>query len=273
MRIFIFGANGMLGRYCYKYLRQTFDVMPITKSNYDLSKINIKSLKQFLSFLNLQTDDIIINCAGVIPQRKDVTNELYYKINSIFPLLLDLLCDCKIIHITTDCVFDGKKLHGKYDELSQRTETNDYGVSKYLGELSEKTCIIRTSIIGEEYFNKKSLLEWIKSKKNEKIKGFTNHYWNGVTCFQLAKIIKEIIENNLFWEGIRHIFSPEIISKYYLACCINEIYKLNIEIEEYATEKEIINKSLSSIYVTNNLFSIPSIYHQIKEQKDFGIEF
>ena len=45
-------------------------------------------------------------------------------------------------------------------------ELNEYGISKSLGELCNGT-IIRTSIIGEEMRNKRSLLEWVKSNKNK----------------------------------------------------------------------------------------------------------
>ena len=51
-----------------------------------------------------------------------------------------------MIHVTTDCVFSGKD--GNYNENSIHDETNDYGISKSLGELCDTT-IIRTSIIGE----------------------------------------------------------------------------------------------------------------------------
>ena len=44
-------------------------------------------------------------------------------------------------------------------------------------------------------FGKKSLLEWVISKKNSTINGFINHFWNGVTCLTLSNIIKNIIKN------------------------------------------------------------------------------
>ena len=64
-------------------------------------------------------------------------------------------------------------------------------MSKSLGELCKPT-IIRISIIGEEVNNKRSLLEWVKSNSGKEINGYENHYWNGVTCLQLAKIVNEI---------------------------------------------------------------------------------
>ena len=165
-----------------------------------------------------------------------------------------------MIHITTDCVFSGKD--GNYNELSEHDETNDYGMSKSLGELCKAT-IIRTSIIGEELTNKRSLLEWVKSNKEKEINGFTQHYWNGVTCLQLAKIIYKVIKDDLYWEGTRHIFSPKSVSKFELVSIINEVYDLNITVVPFETEK--VDKTLITIYNTNSIFNIYSLKEQIIE--------
>ena len=83
-----------------------------------------------------------------------------------------------------------------------------------------------------------------------------------MTCLELAKIIYKIIKENLYWEGVRHIYSPTTVNKYQLCQMVNEIFELNINIKEFNTEK--VDKSITSIYETNNLFSIPELYEQIK---------
>lgn len=266
MKIFIFGSNGMLGTYVNKYLSNYFTIVPLTRLNYDLFKLNIHSLEELLFNYNLEKDDVIINCAGVIPQaskQRSLNSKLYFTINSLFPVILSQLCDkygAKMIHITTDCVFSGKD--GLYNELSEHDETNDYGMSKSLGELCNAT-IIRTSIIGEELTNKRSLLEWVKSNEGREINGYINHFWNGVTCLQLSQIIYKIIQDNLYWEGVRHIFSPRSVSKFELVSMINEIYDLNINILPFETEK--VDKTLTTIYESNSLFNIPDLEEQINK--------
>jgi len=168
-----------------------------------------------------------------------------------------------LIHVTTDCVFSGKT--GSYHEYSTPDETNDYGTSKSLGELCDGT-IIRTSIIGEELTNKRSLLEWVISNENRTINGYSNHFWNGVTCLQLAKIIYKIINENSYWKGVRHIYSPTSVSKYELCKMISDIYELNITVKEYDTEK--VDKSLSTVYQI--LFNIPELNEQIIEMRNFN---
>jgi len=270
MKIIIFGADGMLGTYLNNYLSKFYKVIALTRINYDINNLTIASLDNLFNNYNIKPSDVIINSAGIIPQCKNNNISLYYLINSIFPILLKHLSDkykTKMIHITTDCVFSG--MIGNYNENDKKDEINDYGSSKTLGELCN-CCIIRTSIIGEQIKNKYSLLEWVKSHNNQNLKGFANHFWNGVTCLQLAKIINKIINENLFWNGVRHIYSPNIVSKYELVHLINNTYKLNNNIEKYNTENTI-NKTLKTIYNTNSLFDIPDLKVQIEELYNYKL--
>ena len=269
MKLFVFGSNGMLGNYIIKNLSKDYQVIKLTRKDYDLSKLSIDSLSELLKYKNIQKDDIVINCAGVIPQaskQRGLNTRLYFTINSLFPVVLSQICDkfeAKMIHVTTDCVFSGKD--GNYDENSLHDETNDYGTSKSLGELCKAT-IIRTSIIGEETINKRSLLEWVRSNRGGEINGFTNHMWNGVTCLQLSKIIEKMIREKFYWEGVRHTFSPRSVSKYELVSLINEIYDLNIKVNKFEMAN-LIDKTLTTIYKTNDIFNIPELKIQIQELK------
>ena len=279
MKIIIFGGTGMLGRYVVSVLKMYYYVECINRNKFDILNDNWDKLSALLG--KLTKYDVVVNCAGIIPQKIPNTTldantiKMYFRVNSMFPHKIQELSSkigFRFIHITTDCVFNGLRRNGSYNELDNNTENMErglYGVSKSLGE-PMRACIIRTSIIGEEIENKKSLLEWVKSNKNGRINGFANHYWNGITCLTLAKIIVKIIRKQLFWKGIRHIYSPEIISKYELCNMINEIYELNIQIKKIYTLKKS-NKSLISQYNTINMFAIPSIKEQLYKQKMFNL--
>lgn len=270
-KIFIIGANGMLGNYVRSYLyKKNHDIVSLTRKDYDLAFLSVDSLSNMLLENDLCEGDVVINCAGVIPQsskQRDVNTRLYFMVNSMFPVILSMICsqyNVKMIHVTTDCVYSGKD--GRYYENSIPDETNDYGLSKSLGDLSNCT-IIRTSIIGEEVSNQRSLLEWVRSNKGKEINGFTHHLWNGVTCLQLSKIIEEIVEKDMYWRGVRHIFSPKSVSKYELLCMINAVYDLDITINRFETEK--VDKILCSIY--DQLFDIPDLLEQINQMKLFRL--
>lgn len=257
MRVFIFGASGMLGSYLTKYLKNFFDVVPITRKNIDLNG----NFLLITSKYKFNSDDVIINAAGIIKQRNYSAQELI-RVNSLFPHFLSTL-NCNVIHITTDCVFSGKL--GSYDEDSLHDCLDDYGKSKSLGECKDLT-IIRTSIIGEELHNKKSLVEWVKSNQNTTVNGYINHFWNGVTCLELSKYISTLIDSNNYWKGVRHCFSPDTVSKYQLVSYIDQIYELNNTINPVMSE--YCDRSLTSVF-DNQIKK--SIREQIMEMKEFGL--
>ena len=216
MKVFVFGKTGMLGNYVYLYFKNytDYETIGITRKDIDITDINESSLKAKLYHLDIKENDVIINCAGVIKQRNNAETVDFILVNSIFPHRLNSICmkeNYKFINISTDCTFSGKK--GNYTEYSDHDATDVYGVSKSLGEPVEATTI-RTSIIGEELHNFCSLIEWVKSNKNKEVNGYINHFWNGITCLQFAKVCKYMIDNNIFWSGVKHITSPDCISKY-----------------------------------------------------------
>jgi dTDP-4-dehydrorhamnose reductase len=268
-KILILGSNGMLGTYLTKHLSKNHKVIASTRNNFDLSKMTVRKFKKYLDSLDFRCGDFILNASGIIKQRKYDEIEMI-KINSMVPYFLSIIKEkyaINVIHFSTDCVFNGDRdLEISLDEDYHHTCNDIYGKSKSLGEPNNLT-IIRTSIIGEEKSNKKSLLEWVRSQKGKKVKGYNNHLWNGVTCLELSKQVEKIIEDNRPWDGVLHYHSPNKVSKYGLLKYINEIYELDLDIEEVSTEKNCY-RNLSSNY-TNPIKL--DLYDQIKELKEFNI--
>lgn len=270
MKIYIIGSTGMLGNYVSKFLRQYYEVVNLSRTNLDVSNISEDTLEYLLKSFGVNKSDVVINCAGTIKPRVDQlgdTNAIL--VNSVFPRNLSNVCNklgLRMIHPTTDCIFSGLK--GNYDENDFPDVHDVYGLTKFLGE--PKNCtVIRTSIIGEEINQGRSLVEWVKSEENNTVFGFTNHLWNGVTCLQFAKVCKNIIDKDLFWVGIKHIYS-NTLNKKELVETISDVYQLNITVTPKQTEV-MCDRSLSTVY-TDNLteFNIPNLKTQIKEMKEFS---
>ena len=137
----------MLGKYISKIIP---NVVCIPRHIFDILKDDWNSLDNIITS-KLKENDVIINCSGLIPQKRDESNiKEYIKINTLFPFKLSEIASkykYNLIHITTDCVFDGSK--GLYDINDLHTSNTVYGITKSLGELSNDT-VIRTSIIGED---------------------------------------------------------------------------------------------------------------------------
>lgn len=266
MKIVIFGSNGMLGNYFTNYFKGKYEILPLTRNNINLATSNEQQIIDFMGH-HINDGDVILNAAGIIKQRTFNQMEMI-KLNSIFPHILSEFkktVNCNVVHISTDCVYSG--IDGDYTEKSNHDCLDEYGKTKSLGE-NENITIIRTSIIGEEIHNKKSLVEWVISQKNNTIDGYKNHLWNGVTCLELSKYIDDIIQNKNFWNGVKHIFSPVAVNKYELVGMINDIYELNITIKEKNTVEKCF-RNLNTIY-ENPIKKDLKI--QIQEMKNFKIK-
>lgn len=259
MKVLILGHNGMLGNAVHKHLERIFEVQIISNQRWDS-----------IEFRNsvLQSDaEFIINCIGAIPQKK--YEEEYYKdINVNLPEFLETTGK-KILHPSTDCEFSGKlKYPNKYGKNDIRDAEDDYGKSK--AEISGKiinefknTKIIRTSIIGHEISEKKySLLDWFLSVEDgSEVNGFSNHYWNGITTLEWAKIAEDFIINWDRYNTLNQV-GTDGLNKYELLNMFNEIYDKNVIINSFEPEKSA-NKMLVSDY------DLPSLEQQIIELKQF----
>jgi dTDP-4-dehydrorhamnose reductase len=254
MKVILFGASGMLGSYLVETLSGDFEIFPITRSECDLSNVSLSRLKSLIS-----KEDIIINASASFSSHEQMS-----LVNFYFPALLakaQRSIGFEAIHISTDGVFN----HLKSYRLE--TDTPDaldfYGRSKAAGEHPEFSTI-RTSIIGESK-NGRHLLEWAKSHKNKTIKGFSNHFWNGISCLELCRVIRDIIYNKSFWRGPKHFYS-EPTTKLDLLIQMNKVYGLSMSIQ--STEYEIpCFRTLGSIY--RGGFIRTPLEVQIQELKAF----
>ncbi|MCK4359514.1 MAG: SDR family oxidoreductase [Candidatus Cloacimonetes bacterium] len=263
--ILVLGSDGMLGYAVSEYfLRKGYSVKPLTINEFDITK---DSMEKFESFL--KNIEVVINCAGIIkPLIPKYSIEYILQVNSIFPRNLAKVCNKNNIlcfHITTDCVYSGKK--GNYNENDYFDATDVYGMTKNAGDI--KYCMtLRTSIIGEEKGQQRSLLEWAKSQKGKEVNGFTNHTWNGITTLYLAEIIEKILNNNMFRKGVFHIFSPSPVTKYELLKIMNDMYNLELNINPIEFET-LVDRTLISIYDLSKKLVTKDIKQQVFEMKHF----
>lgn len=264
-RVAVIGANGMLGYAVCSYFQQTArSVRSITRRDFDIA------VQSFSALDNLISDcDEVINCAGIIkPVIEHVPIESVLKVNTVFPRNLARYCLERkklCFHITTDCVFDGLK--GCYSELDFLDANDVYGLSKAGGE-PNNCMVLRTSIVGEEHTEHRSLLEWARSQSGKRVSGFTNHYWNGLTTHHLARIIEKIVHQGLYQHGTFHIFSPQTLSKFELLHLFNKIYGLELDIIPVKTDTKC-DRSLSSIHTLSSTLIVESIQEQIINMRRF----
>jgi dTDP-4-dehydrorhamnose reductase len=269
MRILILGSTGMLGSAVGKHFLKTDNSVCLTyrtdiKYGNPWARIKFDPLKQDLWYLcdRERLYDYVINCIGVIKPFMATDPIAARKINTVFPWELSKWCKsigARLIHITTDCVYSGKK--GMYKESDIHDALDDYGKSKSLGEPTD-CMVIRTSIIGEEIHKNASLIEWAKSQKGKEVRGFTNHYWNGITTNQYAQVCESIIRDNLWEPGLFHVHASDVINKYQMMTYFNDKFDLNLTIKEFQTP-ETCDRSLSSEKDLCSKLKVPTVKDQI----------
>jgi dTDP-4-dehydrorhamnose reductase len=259
-KVLVLGSTGMLGHQVFKEIiksqnYEVFDISFRTKLRSESFICDIRDTKKLSNYIELIHPDFIINCIGVLikESNNNPANAIY--INSYFPHLIRSIADnlgIRLIHISTDCVFSGKK--GEYTENDFRDADDIYGRSKALGEIFDNNHLnIRTSIIGPEIKeNGEGLLHWFLNQKN-KVDGFSNSYWGGVTTLECTKVIIFAIENNI--TGIINVTNGEKISKYQILDTINTILGNRCDVNK--VDGKIVDKSLKSIRNDFN-YKIPS---------------
>ena len=257
-KVMIIGASGMLGSMVLKFFKsRDYDVV---QSNYRWPSKDFK--EEIIGF-----PGVIINCAGAIPQQ----NPVDYFINFYIPAFLGEN-NKRFIQPCTDCIYDGKINPGDFYKINQEPNAiDDYGYSKRLFaeanyEIEDPNVkVIRASIIGFDK-NEVSLLSWFlkHSKQNTECNGYTNHFWNGITTLQWARIADHVIE---YWEDYPNtiVAASESISKFELLNKISKTFKLEIQVNP-VEHPETKNKCLQSNFQCHN------IENQLYDLKTFAVK-
>lgn len=210
----------------------------------------------------LKTYDFVINALGIIKPYCDSDPGLAFFVNSAFPQILATELGQKLVHITTDCVFNGS-VGAPYDEAAPKLPPDIYGITKALGEPS-KAIVLRCSTIGPELMGGRGLLAWLINQSGKEINGYTNHWWNGITSIELGKVCQKIIHHEISVElGIYHIFSDDI-TKHDLLVKLNQRFNLHCKINPMAAPIAI-DRRLRTIKNMNQQLQIPSIDEMITE--------
>lgn len=258
MRVAVLGSSGMLGSMVCKVLEAdpNIELIKIEKE-----QLNAETATLFDIRNALQGAVFVINCMGILNKYIDEEDsesvERAIRVNSIFPHML-AKTGLPVVQIATDCA----------------GEPDVYGLSKKLGEVKAPLFAnIRCSIIGPG--NKDGLFDWFLAEE-KMCKGFTNHYWNGVTTLAFAKMCLGLTKSSLRVDAFNFTnFVPyKYVSKNMLLGTIKEIFGKDIEIVPVDAPK-MVNRVLPDTMNTQGLWQVagydrvPKIYELVQELKDY----
>jgi dTDP-4-dehydrorhamnose reductase len=243
MRVLILGGAGMLGHKLYQCYRQRYEVYatlrniptryPIFDADRVIEHVDAFYFDSLVQAIAQAKPDVVINCIGVIKQLATAKDPIIsLTINSLLPHRLAGVCQAagiRLLHISTDCVFNGKD--GMYTEDTPSNAEDLYGRSKFLGEISGPNCLtLRTSIIGRELNTRSGLIEWFLSNRGGQVRGFRQAIYTGFTTLALADIIADLIDNHPDLNGMYQV-SSDPINKYDLLLEARDAFGVNIQIE------------------------------------------
>ena len=226
MKFLVMGCNGMAGHTISLYLKEQghevfgFDVK---ESAYVKSVAGDARNADFVREL-VRSDryDSVINCIGILNQYAEENKSLATYLNSYLPHLLAEITDgtdTQVIHMSTDCVFSGKR--GEYTEDDIPDGETFYDRSKALGELNDKKNItLRNSIVGPD-INPRGigLLNWFMQQSGE-VNGYAKAMWTGQTTLQLAKTMEVAARERA--AGLYNTVPDHAVSKYELLGLFNK---------------------------------------------------
>lgn len=273
-RILLLGVTGMLGRSLYNFFCKdtSYSVYgTVRRLNHEkyftpssgkiISDVDASNFKDLKKLIYKVKPNYLINCIGIIKQldeSKDYVQSI--TINSLLPHILSETCDelnCKLIHFSTDCVFDGAK--GNYNESDSPNALDLYGQSKSLGEVkSNKHITLRTSIIGHELNSSHSLVDWFLGQRRS-VDGYTKAIFSGLPTICIAEFLKDFVIG-CDVAGLYHLSSSPI-SKYDLLNLISEIYGHDVPIER--SDTLVIDRSLNSSALKSHTGYNPSDWREM----------
>lgn len=161
MKILITGAKGQLGSQITNIIHNGCSELGKIDSRYsgaeivgiDIEDLDISNLEDSKKYISEVNPDIIINSAAYTNvDGCEENNDVAFKANSLGPRNLAIICeeiDAKLIHISTDYVFDGNGIV-PYREYDRPSPVSIYGKTKLLGEeyvknICKKYFIFRTA--------------------------------------------------------------------------------------------------------------------------------
>jgi dTDP-4-dehydrorhamnose reductase len=222
MRILITGSKGQLGADCAQILGTTHETLAV-----DLDELDITEQSDVERVVRNFSPNIVVNCAAYTQvDACETEKKLAWNVNVNGPKFLAVSAKrvgAKMIHISTDYVFDGTKAAPQpYRESDEPGPTSYYGKTKLEGETAvketmENYVIVRTAwLYGMNGHNiLKTFLKMALENPDKPIKVVNDQFGSPTWSYRLALQIAKIIEEN--GQGIYHATSEGYCTWYDLA--------------------------------------------------------
>ena len=260
MNILITGAGGQLGHDCMHVMQDDHNVC-----GYTSHQLDITSLEKVLRKAEIVHPDIIINCAAYTAVDDcEKEQDRCRAVNEQGAANLAKACsaaNCRLIHISTDYVFDGNKpVPEAYIEQDQVSPLSAYGRSKLAGELAieaamDNFLILRTAWLygmgGKNFL--KTILRLSVADPKRTIRVVNDQYGSLTWSMTLARQIKKVMATDL--TGLVHATAENYSTWFRAAEYFLQAMNVDFSLEPCTTEEypTPAHRPTNSILANNRL--------------------
>lgn len=240
MKILVTGANGQLGNELRLQLDKEF---PGSAIYTDIEELDLTDPKAVEAFIVNNDVTHIVNCAAYnAVDRAEEEKMLSARINNDAVKNLALAADAngaKIIHISTDYVFDGTN-HRPYRESDKVNPISQYGTTKRKGEtsllaLAPEAIIIRTAWLYSSFGHNFLKTMLAKADTSQDIKVVCDQIGTPTYARDLANAIVKVIQSHQWVPGIYHFTNEGAASWYDFAMAIFRIAGKKVSVVPIST--------------------------------------
>jgi dTDP-4-dehydrorhamnose reductase len=268
--IWLIGNEGMLGTEVEVLLRKR-NMQYIASDK----EVDIAEWGQLQEFVSEKPLSWIINCAAYnTVDRAEDEPEIAFQINADGTCNIAKIAHnkgAKLIHISTDYVFDGTK-EGAYTEADIPNPLGVYGESKYQGEVNIQETIKEFFILRTSWLYGKYGINFVSTmlrlfKEREQVRVVGDQIGSPTYAPDLAAVILEIVHLNSNAYGIYHFTNEGRISWYDFAC---EIYRM-VQKKDLLTKDVFIQRIVTEDYPMKARRPRNSYLSKEKIKQAFGI--
>ncbi len=227
MRILITGASGLLGLNLALEAASGHTVFGLVNQHglrtqaFTVLHADLLQPGAIQTVLDETQPDWVIHCAALANvDACEVNPQQASQLNSEVPAKLARLVargGARLVHISTDAVFDGKR--GAYTEDDPPNPLSVYAQTKLAGErlvaqANPDAIIARVNLFGWSSTGRRSLGEFFfyNLQAGQSVMGFTDVFFCPLLANDLGQILIQMLEKRL--SGLYHVVSRECISKY-----------------------------------------------------------
>ncbi|MGM9903601.1 MAG: dTDP-4-dehydrorhamnose reductase [Enterococcus sp.] len=261
------GGNGQLGT----ELHQLLDEKGLSYVSTDAKELDITDAEKTMAYITELKPEVIFHCAAytAVDKAEDEGKELDEKINvdgTRNVALAAKAANAKLVYISTDYVFDGKKENEEYLEDDPTNPLNEYGRTKLLGEqavqeILEDYYIIRTSWVFGVYGHNFVFTMQRLAQTHDRLTVVDDQYGRPTWTRTLAEFMVYVLEQNAPY-GVYHLSNENSCSWYEFAKEIlknEDIEVVPVTSEEYPQKATRPQYSVMSLKKAESLgFSIPT---------------